>query len=398
MAKRLLWNSNFTTDDLVINWEDDVYAGFPFFQLKPGGLAMRNLDSLVAPQENMVRGIEGGAIGGHSLDGFSSGKLLGLKGSLKYGWDRTSWPIPFITIDDKDQIFDRRHTFRTLKSLKAECSNISNIPTAEYVRIKSQVGDIINTFSDRSIVMMASMWGNVYGPISDDTKDHQFIGAIVKILRLEEKRYDDPVHNLFTKSVIANIFQYMGGEDRYPGDKRTQTRIINAVYDRVLDVKKIDSGIPCINSNLESFHDYITKSPDWDAHDKGNDTTLYLNYVISNNTYHITDIVRKLMMKVCKEELNTKDGRPVRTTKVLLYNEKQSNQAREIEKSRRNFEKEFASLFYTIRDSVLLPVKDILKDDMIPKKKLSDFNLEVFAMNQIKGEQEPKELVFDKYD
>ena len=80
-------------------------------------------------------------------------------------------------------------------------------------------------------------------------------------------------------------------------------------------------------------------------------------------------------------------------TKVILYNEKQSDQSDEIRKSRKSFEKEFAKLFYTIRDSVLLPVENYLNKDVIPRKKLSDFNLEVYAMHQIEGEEEPIKLL-----
>ena len=58
-----------------------------------------------------------------------------------------------------------------------------------------------------------------------------------------------------------------------------------------------------------------------------------------------------------------------------------------------DFEKEFANLFYTIRDAVLLPVEDYLNKDVIPRKKLSDFNLEVYAMHQIEGEEEPIKLL-----
>ena len=59
------------------------------------------------------------------------------------------------------------------------------------------------------------------------------------------------------------------------------------------------------------------------------------------------------------------------------------------------FEKEFANLFYTIRDAVLLPVEDYLNKDVIPRKSISDFNLEVYAMHQIEDEEEPIRLLED---
>ena len=89
MAEKLQWGSNFTTKHLVINERDDIFKDFPFLKLKKSGLSMTELKELVAPEENMVRGITK----------LVKQKSVGLKGSLKYGWDRTSWPIPFVTLD-----------------------------------------------------------------------------------------------------------------------------------------------------------------------------------------------------------------------------------------------------------------------------------------------------------
>ena len=146
-------------------------------------------------------------------------------------------------------------------------------------------------------------------------------------------------------------------------------------------------------SNIEAFNGYIEQSDEWLPNNKEDENAIYRNYVISNNAYHMTDIIRKLTLTICKEELKVKPGKDSKLTKVILYNEKQSNQSDEIRKSRKSFEKEFAKLFYTIRDSVLLPVENYLNKDVIPRKKLSDFNLEVYAMHQIEGEEEPIKLL-----
>ena len=47
------------------------------------------------------------------------------------------------------------------------------------------------------------------------------------------------------------------------------------------------------------------------------------------------------------------------------------------------------------RDNILAPIKKMFNFD-IPSKKLIDFNLEIWSMNQIDGEDEPFELLFDK--
>ena len=238
------------------------------------------------------------------------------------------------------------------------------------------------------------MWGNVYGPIADDTKDHQFVGSITKILKQEQVFLSASKNIIFTKDAIREIFKYMGGEDRYPNDTRTQNRIVNNVHSNVHETKKTDSsGTPCINNNINAYHAFIKDdSNEWLSNNKEDkiSNTVYRNYVISSNTYHITDAVRKLLKSVCKED-QTDDPR---TTKVLLYNKEESDQSVKIEKSRDNFENALAELYYPIRDSALNPVEKIINKDIIPRKSLNDFDLEVYAMHQIDGEEEPIRLTF----
>ena len=392
MAKKLGWNTNFEIDDLVIDWEDDIYKSFPFLKLEENGLTMKKLDELTAPSDNSVRGLVKSKH--HKLDGLSREKMSGLLGSLTHGWDRTSWPIPFIKVNGEKQIFDRRHTYYVLQELNNDCKNISQVQSAEYIRVKSELGGIINRFSDISILMMASMWGNVYGPNVDDTKFYQFKAVITKILRQEKEFLGLKKDKIFTKDIIRDLFKYMGGEDRYPDNNATVTRVINGSYADLNDDKKSEgTDEPCIMSNIEAFNGYIEESDEWLPNNKEDENAIYRNYVISNNAYHMTDIIRKLTLTICKEELKVKPGKDAKLTKVILYNEKQSDQSDEIRKSRKSFEKEFAKLFYTIRDSVLLPVENYLNKDVIPRKKLSDFNLEVYAMHQIEGEEEPIKLL-----
>ena len=216
MADKLPWGSNFSIDDLVVDRRDDIYKDFPFLELKEDGLNMTPIGELHSPNENTVRG----------TTGFIKQKQQAIKGSLKKGWDRTSFPIPFLIIGILKIIFDRRHTLSGCQELDTEFGNVESVPTAEYERVYPKIGGIINSFSDESIAMMASMWGNVYGPIADDTKDHQFENTIVRILKAEAKRLDIDVHSLFTIDTAQLLFKYMGGLDRYQ-DPRTITRIPN---------------------------------------------------------------------------------------------------------------------------------------------------------------------------
>ena len=386
MAHKLPWGSNFTTRSLVINEKDDIFKEFPFLDLKPRGMAMKALKDLLSPKDNMVRGIAK----------LVKQKSVGLKGSLKYGWDRTSWPIPFMKLDNENVIFDRRHTLDTCITLSQEYANITQVPTAEYVRVNSEIGGVINNFTDQSILMMASMWGNVYGPQTDDTKDHQFEGAIINILKREAKALNADVHSLHTKGVIELVLKYMGAYDRYPDDKRTITRISNNVLHALNDEDTV-KGIPTINNNIEELNDFIKGSPDWLETNKENDDTIFRIYNISSNNYHITDVVRKCMLTVCeKENKAVEKSKLPKRVKVMLYNEKESTKPNKIVKSRDNFVAEYNKVYNTIRDNVLLPVEEILQKERIPRKSISDFDLEVWCMNQLKNEEEPYELILDK--
>ena len=187
----------------------------------------------------------------------------------------------------------------------------------------------------------------------------------------------------------------MGGEDRYPClNKTTQSRIINGVYNKLNSPDSNKSvAVGCINNNIDAFDAFINDdSNEWLENNKENtlSNTVYRNYLISSNTYHITDAVRKLLKSVCKED-QTDDPR---TTKVLLYNKEDSDQSVMIEKSRDNFENALAELYYPIRDAALNPVEKIINKDIIPRKSLNDFDLEVYAMHQIEGESEPVRLTF----
>ena len=384
MAEKLQWGSNFTTNNLVIYEREDIFKNFPFLKLKK--MAMKELNKLVAPEENMVRGITG----------LSTQKSVGLKGSLKYGWDRTSWPIPFVKSDNKFVIFDRRHTLDTCLQLSKEYANITKVPTAEYEIIDSEIGGVINKFTNQSKLMIASMWGNVYGPTSDDTKDHQFEQTAINILRREAEKLNKETHSLYTKDVIKQIIQYMGVYDRYPDDKRTITRIINNALHALNDAN-IVSGTPTINNNVEDLENFIKNDTDWLEHNKETDDIVYRTHKISNNAYHITDVVRKVLITVCEKENKAVEKRKLpKKVKVMLYNEKQSDKAPEIVKSRDNFVAEYNKVYNTIRDNVLMPVEEFMQKDKIPRKTISDFNLEVWCMNQLENEEEPYELILDK--
>ena len=383
MAHKLAWGSNFSIDDLVVDQKDDIYQDFPFLQLKEDGLNMTPIGELHSPNENTVRG----------TTGFIKQKQQAIKGSIKKGWDRTSFPIPFLMIKKNKTIFDRRHTHSACQELETEYGNIGEVPTAEYERVYPKIGGIVNSFSDESIAMMASMWGNVYGPIADDTKDHQFENTIVRILKNESKRLDVDVHTLFSVDVAQLLFKYMGGHDRYQ-DPRTITRIPNNAV-AALTSAKTAKGINTVNTHQSDVDNFISDSDDWQPNNTEDEDNIYRQYTISKNAYHQRDVVNRLIDTLCLTESKHEKGQPIKKLKVLLWNEKQATSAEHIVLSREVFVEELNKSWYLRRDNVLKPVEDILNKDIIPRKKLNDFNLEIWCMKQLESEN-LHELIFDK--
>ena len=383
MAHKLPWGSNFSIDDLVVNETDDIYQDFPFLKLKEDGLNMTPIGELHSPNENTVRG----------TTGFIKQKQQAIKGSIKKGWDRTSFPIPFLMLKKNKTIFDRRHTHSACQELDIEFGNIGDVPTAEYERVYPKLGGIINSFSDESIAMMASMWGNVYGPIADDTKDHQFENTIVRILKNESKRLDIDVHTLFSVDVAQLLFKYMGGHDRYQ-DPRTITRIPNNAV-AALTSAKTAKGINTVNTHQSDVDNFILDSDDWELTNTEDENTIYRIYNISKNAYHQRDVVNRLIDTLCLTESKHEKGQPIKKLKVLLWNEKQATSAEHIVLSREIFVEELNKSWYLRRDNVLEPVEGILNKDVIPRKTLNDFNLEIWCMKQLETE-ELHELMFDK--
>ena len=384
MAHKLAWGSSFSIEDLVVNQKDDIYQDFPFLKLKENGLNMTPIGELHSPNENTVRG----------TTGFIKQKQQAIKGSIKKGWDRTSYPIPFLNLKNNKTIFDRRHTHSACQELETEFGNVGSVPTAEYERVYPKIGGIINSFSDESIAMMASMWGNVHGPIADDAKDHQFENTIVRILKTEAKKLDVGVHTLFSVDLAQLLFKYMGGLTRYQ-DPRTITRIPNNAH-AALTSSKTAKGINTIPVDPSIVEDFICSNDDWQPTNTEDDDNIYREYRISKIPYHQRDVVNRLIDTLCQIENNHKEGRPIKKLKVLLWNEKQSKTAEDIVLSREIFIEELNKSWYLRRDNIIgeFPNELLdLKDNF--RKKLNDFNVEIWCMKQLETE-ELHELIFDK--
>lgn len=384
MAKKLAWGSNFSIEDLSVDKEDDIYLTFPFLKLE--SLEMSDIKEFRVG-DNTVRGTK---------DTMSQ-KIVGLHGSLFFGWDRTSWPIPFMSIDGWKEAFDRRHTLKVCRNN----SSIKVVPSAKYKRIFPSNGEIFNVFLDHSILTMAAMWGNVYGPIVEDTKDYMFETACINIIKAEESRInEDPL----TRPFVRKLLNHMGCYTRYNNNTSVVERIVTKILDALKDPEKV-VGQLTINNNEEDLNKFIAEDEDWQPTNTENDTYKFSIIPLQDNDSFCFTYAERLLTTICKNEVDgsktTVEGIiPPKITKVLLWNKENSTNAKKIVASRIKFKEKLNSSWQIRRDNVLEPIKQILNSTVLDdyRKKLSDLKLEIWCMNQLDDEDEPFEMAFDTED
>ena len=326
--------------------------------------------SLLTITMNLVRGIYG----------TDETKMTGLSGSLPLGWDRTSLPIPFVDNIAQSilEIFDRRHTLSVLNRLNI----VDDVPGARYVRIFPEGFDLINSFSTKSILTMAGVWGNVFGPIKDDAKDHHFVAAAVDIFKREDivpERED-----------VREVVRWMGIYDRYNFNNSVVNRIITDVMSEYEDPNTVANKVS-YDTDKNSIDNFIKESKEWQPNDTVTDTTVYIVKAIEDNTSFLAKYADDITRKICEVEKEYGDEKLI---KVLLYN-KTNKQSKKIANARKVFREKIVGQWELRRNSALLPIESILNPEIITRKKLNDFNLEIWVKDQIEGEDEPFQMRLD---
>ena len=321
-------------------------------------------------------------------------KLVGLQGSLFYGWDRTSWPIPWMKIQEEKRIFDRRHT---LKSCIANPA-IEDVPTAQYERAYPDFGKFINDFLDESILIIAAMWGNVFGPIVEDTKDHMYVTAVSYILTIESKRDVFADFELITRDNIKFILKWMGCYDRYNNQEAVVNRIVTQIMDVFEDPETVANKVSH-DFNEEDVLSFVANSDEWFKHctKDGNlvDDTVYILKAIEDSKSFTRRYADDIIRKACENQKNQ------HATKVLLYNQV-NKQSKKIANSRKLFKKYLNESWVLRRDNVLEPLSSNnggpIGENYMIRKKLSDLDLEIWVKDHIEGEEEPFPMNFDLED
>tara|TARA_Y100000589_G_scaffold204477_1_gene192910 strand:- start:1551 stop:2714 length:1164 start_codon:yes stop_codon:yes gene_type:complete len=384
MAKKLKWGT-FSTDELSLDRDDDIFIDFPFLEFV--GMEMNKVNEF-SVGDNTVRGTKDTV----------SEKIVALSGSLPGGWDRTSWPIPFLpdktaTGIKNKKAFDRRHTLKVCRVLPI----IKEVPSAEYKRVFPSFGGTINSFSDHSILTIAAMYGNVHGPTKEDTKEYMYEIACASILKDENDLHDE---DLLTRDFVKRLLTYMGCYDRYNNNNAVVERIVTKILDSLRDPEKI-SGRVSQNINAEDLNKFYEESDEWQPHNTENDKYKFIMVPLQDNPSFCFTYAERILTTVCKNEAEaprvTVEGTlPPKITRVLLWNGTNPD-PQKIVASRQKFKKHLNSSWQTRRDNVLNPIESILNPTIVDsyRKKLSDLNMEIWCMNQLDDEDEPFEMCFE---
>ena len=383
MAKKLKWGS-FTQEDLVVNHEDDIYLDFLLLRMKKDGMGMDKARNFRFSKNN-VRG----------TGKTDASKVVSLSGSFFYGWDRTSWPIPYVRKSEEKEAFDRRHTLSVLTGDKYVKKDIE-VPDVEYERVYPPNEPNFNLFTMDSVLTIASMWGNVFGPQSDDTKDYNYVTATTLILKAELDRDIDwnSVNDsyILSRDFVERILKNMGCHTRYDNNSRVIGRIITSIIDAVEDPNSV-ANVLTKNNSADEKDSWVESSKDWGAHNTENNDYKFIHVPLQYNDSFAYTYAERILTSVCKNEIEI----PEKITKVLLYNAKNANDSVKIVGSRKMFKDRLNSSWYTRRDNVLVPIEQIINPDLLSnyRKKLNELKLEVWYFPQLESETEPVEMVID---
>ncbi len=356
MAKRIPFDS-LTTDDLLVNVEDDPYKDFPLLNLKTFDIYPR-VEFVCTT--NHARGTKD----------TGSEKREALVCSIHGGWDRTSWPIPFMLIEGRRDIFDRRHTLTAIEKLRY----IKRAPGAEYTR--ADVPEW-NGLSDRSVLEIAAILGNVTSPVPADTKDHHFVHSAIKICQLEDIR--NP-----SRDWLRSILGLMGIKQRYSHDS-TIKGIITKVKEELSDVNSV-AGKTSHDTNKDDIKDWVDKSEDF--HDNvETDNYIYIVKAIEDNESFLHRYACDVLRKGCEAE---KKGKIL---KALLYNT-QNTQTKKIVHARESFKEKLHYNYDLFTGSYIMEVEGVLVN--VPEKDVSDLPIEIWVKDQVEGESQPFLMNLDK--
>ena len=360
MAKKIAWET-ISENDLRVDRDDDPFLDFPLLKLD---------DIHIVPKSELQ--VTTNSVRGRKDTGDE--KRTALTCSLEQGWDRHSWPIPYM-IDGcetvQKEIFDRRHTRRAAD----EHSFIKRLPAARYTRIHNEQLGWLNELPDRAIRECAGIWANVVSPVPADAKNHHFVSAAQNVFNFIG-------NNTPSKNEIKELIEVLMGAKKRYNHRGTITGIINDVYESYRSDNNFVGKVSHDTDKCDVENFVSQPDNDFKPHDFSDEFTHNIIKGIEDSTSFLKryadDVIRRAI------EINNEG----KVAKFLVYNYK-NTQAKKIQKSRDEFIDHMIYSWNLRRDNILLPVENVINKNFIPCKKLSELDIEIWFKDQIEGEDAP---------
>ena len=344
-------------EDLWVDRDDDPFIKFPLLKLVGDEEKPFKLHPLkeYEPTDNHARGIKDTGIE----------KQEDLRLSLRLGWARGSYPIPFVIVDSKKRSFDRRHT---ISGGKKENLHNKNFPGAQYVRVPNKEWDWL---SDDSVLDIAAILANVNSPVPADTKDHHFQHSVLCILHRDWKKEREP-----SNEEIRSILNLMGVRDRYPYDSTVKS-IITKVQNDLNDDESV--AHKATHSTNEDEVKMFVRDHEYFKENEETDSAIYWTKAIE----------KKWNFRYAGDILNKAFKAEDRRKKLILLLYCNRPQAKQVNDARKSIVEELKTQCDLAYNSYKRELNGILHEKMIPKKNVSNLDIEVWFKDQLEGETKP---------
>ena len=354
-----------STQKLRVRTEDDPLANFPLLRIR-GEFSMTYVTSLVSTI-NAARGCSK-----------EHGNVDAITASMLRGWDPGAWPFPYIMIDGRLELIDRRHS----KSA-AEALLIKKVPAVEYVRAACEEWDHLSL---QAVLVLAAIRFNVDGT-TNATQQH-FAHAILTVCQMDNLDNTDI-------DIVRGLLDLAGVNERY-NHKSAITAIENAIL-------KHDSGQAVSmtkNSTDEEFTVAMDSLASFGDNQTDKDGTKLYTMVADKrfNKRYAWDLLRHLWEA------------EITSTPVRILVRSKSTTARGVREDREDLFKkvvEYCNLAYGSYkefaekqvNSLLANLASALGGDGIQlnRKGIENVAGEVFVLHQLDGEEAPVQVDFLDY-
>jgi len=316
------------------------------------GFGLRNTNSVKSTKANYPRKTEN-----------AKGNVDVLIASTGEGWATKSWPFSIFVNDNKEELFDRRHTLKAVKENKYPV-----IPVSLYKRKKTG-NDILDKLSNNSALTLSGLYVNATDGTTNAVQN-DFINAI-KLVIEEEKL---PL----TKEVVDELLKVTGVESRY-----SYRATITTIRNGILDVKSKSTKV--FNTTKEEQKDWIKSNNFFGENNYSPVDGVAVRSKVLDSQFsyrYAGDILRWAFQALVKGE----------RVRVLLYSN--SEHESQIEFERNEIAKVMEEVFSGPINFFRKKINSIFGGMItLPEVSISDLPIELWVMPQIEGEEEAIQIL-----